>query len=112
MLNSDINERNNRNSSLNLVFPGFMRETEGGGTYVWCEGNKIVECSAKFFKEVECVHSFKKALIDFYASFQFSLLYFYCLITSHSQLLIVLFAVVFLIVISSDYFMYIFNCDY
>ena len=31
MLNSDINERNNRNSSLNLVFPGFMRETEGGG---------------------------------------------------------------------------------
>ena len=69
VLNSDINERNNRNSSLNLVFPGFMRETEGGGTYVWCEGNKIVECSAKFFKEVECVHSFKKALIDFYASF-------------------------------------------
>ena len=71
----------------------------GGGTNGWCEGNKIVECSAKFFKEVECVHSFKKALIDFYASFQFSLLYFYCLITSHSQLLIVLFAVVFLIVI-------------
>ena len=31
VLNSDINERNNRNSSLNLVFPGFMRETEGGG---------------------------------------------------------------------------------
>ena len=70
VLNSYINERNNRNSSLNLVFPGFMRETEGGGgTYVCCEGNKIVECSAKFFKEVECVHRFKKALIDFYASF-------------------------------------------
>ena len=30
VLNSDINERNNRNSSLNLVFPGFMRETEVG----------------------------------------------------------------------------------
>ena len=73
-----------------------MKPRGAGGTYVWCEGNKIVECSAKFFKEVECVHSFKKALIDFYASFKFSLLYFYCLITSYSQLLIVLFAVVFL----------------
>ena len=31
VLNSDINERNNRNSSLNLVCPGFKRETEGGG---------------------------------------------------------------------------------
>ena len=30
VLNSDINERNNRNSSLNLVCPGFKRETEGG----------------------------------------------------------------------------------
>ena len=29
VLNSDINERNNRNSSLNLVCPGFKRETEG-----------------------------------------------------------------------------------
>ena len=55
VLNSDINERNNRNSSLNLVCPGFKRETEGGGggggTYIWCEGNKIVECTTKFFKE-------------------------------------------------------------
>ena len=57
VLNSDINERNNRNSSLNLlVCPRFQRETGGGGweggTYIWCKGNKIVECSsAKFFKE-------------------------------------------------------------
>ena len=50
VLNSDITERNNRNSSLNLVCPGFKRETVGG-TYIWCEGNKIVEWSAKFFKE-------------------------------------------------------------
>ena len=49
--------------------------------------------------KIECAHSFKKALIDFYASSQFSLLYFYCLITSYSQLLIVLFTVVLLIVI-------------
>ena len=52
--NSDINERNNRNNSLNLVCPRFKRETvgrAGGRTYSWCEGNKIVECSAKFSKE-------------------------------------------------------------
>ena len=50
-------------------------------------------------KTIECVHSFKKAFIDFYASSYSSLLYFYCLITSYSQLLIVFFTVVFLIVI-------------
>ena len=71
----------------------------GGGAFIWCEGNKIVECSVKFFKKIECVHSFKKAFIDFYASSYSSLLYFYCLITSYSLLLIVLFTVVFLIVI-------------
>ena len=52
-----VNERNN---SLNLVCPRFKREIEGGGggggragtgTFIWCEGNKIVECSANFFKE-------------------------------------------------------------
>ena len=49
VLNSDINDRNNRNNSLNLVCPRFKRETVGGGgggrgrTYSWCEGNKIVE---------------------------------------------------------------------
>ena len=51
-----VNERNNRNDSLNLVCPRFKHEIEGGGdartgTFIWCEGNKIVECSAKFFKE-------------------------------------------------------------
>ena len=54
VLNSDINERNNRNNSLNLVCPRFKRETVGwgvGGTYSWCESNKIVECSAKLSKE-------------------------------------------------------------
>ena len=54
VLNSDINDQNNRNSSLNLVCPHFKRETEcggrgGGGAYFWCKGNKTVECSAKFF---------------------------------------------------------------
>ena len=53
VLNSDINNQNNRNSSLNLVCPHFKRETEcggrGGGAYFWCKGNKTVECSAKFF---------------------------------------------------------------
>ena len=56
VLNSDINEGNNRNSSLNLVCPRFKREIEGGGgggtgTFIRCEGNNIVECTAKFFKE-------------------------------------------------------------
>ena len=51
-----VNEGNNRNNSLNLVCPRFKLETEGwgggvAGTYSWCEGNKIVECSAKFSKE-------------------------------------------------------------
>ena len=54
VLNSDINERNNRNNSLNLVCPRFKREIDGSGVG-WggrtFEGNKIVECSAKFFKE-------------------------------------------------------------
>ena len=56
VLNWDINDRNNRNNSLNLNCPRFKGETVGGGggggggverTYSWCEGNKI-----------ECVHSF------------------------------------------------------
>ena len=45
IMNSD-NEQNNRNNSLNLVCSRFKRETVcggGGGTYSWCEGNKIVE---------------------------------------------------------------------
>ena len=31
VLNSDINDQNNRNGSLNLVCPHFKRETECGG---------------------------------------------------------------------------------
>ena len=31
VLNSDINDQNNRNTSLNLVCPRFKRETVGGG---------------------------------------------------------------------------------
>ena len=54
VLNSDNNERNNRNSSLNSVFPRLRREIEvgggGGRTFGHGEGNKIVECSPKFFK--------------------------------------------------------------
>ena len=70
VLNSDINERNNRNSSLNLVFPRFKLEIERGGgertfgvraTILW---NAV----SNSLKKIECVHSFKKALIDFYAS--------------------------------------------
>ena len=33
VLNSDINDRNSRNSSLNLVCPCFKRETEEGRTF-------------------------------------------------------------------------------
>ena len=75
VLNSDINERNNRNSSLNLlVFPRFCVRPRGGGggkggptfgvraTRLW---NAAVPNS---LKKIECVHSFKRALIDFYAS--------------------------------------------
>ena len=53
VLNSDIlNERNNTNNSLNLLCPRCKRETGGGGkTYISCEGNEIVEYSAKFFEE-------------------------------------------------------------
>ena len=49
-------------------------------------------------KKIECAHSFKKVLIDFYASsllsFYFYFLLSYFLITSYSQFLIVIFTVV------------------
>ena len=54
VLNLDINDGNNRSSSLHSVCPWFKRETEWGagwGTYFWCEANKIVKCSVKFFKD-------------------------------------------------------------
>ena len=58
-----VNERNNRNNSLNLVYPRFKRETGGGvagGTYIWCEGNKIVEYTASSLKKIKSVDSFKR----------------------------------------------------
>ena len=61
------NPGNSQNSSLNLVCTRFKRETEGGRTFsVWAAGLwKTIPFS---FKKIECVHSFKTALIDFYAS--------------------------------------------
>ena len=71
-----------------------------GGHTVGVRATSLWNAVPNSLKKIECVHSFKKALIDFYASSLFSLLYyFYCLITSYSQLLIVLFTVLFLIVI-------------
>ena len=61
------NPGNSQNSFLNLVCPRFKRETKAGRTFsvraagLW----KTIPIS---FKMIECVHSFKKALIDFYAS--------------------------------------------
>ena len=70
MLNSDIlNERNNRNS-LNLVCPHFKREIErrgGGGTF-GVRATRLWNAVPNSLEKIECVHSFKKALIDFYAS--------------------------------------------
>ena len=74
--NSDINERNNRNNSLNLVCPRFKRETvgrgEGGGRWeghtVGVRATRLWNAVPNSLKKIECVHSFKKALIDFYAS--------------------------------------------
>ena len=71
VLNSDINERNNRKNSFNLVCPRFKRETVGGGggehtVGVW--PTALWNAVPNSLKKIECVHSFKKALIDFYAS--------------------------------------------
>ena len=61
------NPGNSQNSSLNLVCLRFKRETEGGRTFsVWVAG--LWETIPISLKTIECVHSFKKALIDFYAS--------------------------------------------
>ena len=54
VLNSDIYNQNNWNSSLNSaltssVKPSVGEGAGGGGAYVWGKGNKTVECSAKFF---------------------------------------------------------------
>ena len=51
VLNSDINNQHNWNSSLNSALTSSVKPSvgEGGGAYFWCKGNKTVECSAKFF---------------------------------------------------------------
>ena len=68
--NSDINERNNRNDSLNLVCPRFKREIDrvGGGHSFGVRAIRLWNAVSNSLKKIECVHSFKKALIDFYAS--------------------------------------------
>ena len=67
VLNSDINERNNKNSSLNLVCPRFKHETElgGGGRTFGLRATRLWNAVPNPLKKNECVHSFKKALIDF-----------------------------------------------
>jgi len=64
VLNSDINDRNNRNSPLNLVCPRFERETERGVLLV-LEEQVFWNAVPNSLKKIECVHSFKKALIAF-----------------------------------------------
>ena len=71
VLNSHIlNERNYRNNSLNLVCPRFKREIEAGADVhlVWGQQDCGMHAVPNSLKKIECVRSFKKALIDFYAS--------------------------------------------
>ena len=68
MLNLDIlNEGNNRNP-LNLVCPHFKREIERGGRTFGVRATRLWNAVPNSLKKIECAHSFKKALIDFYAS--------------------------------------------
>ena len=60
------NPGNSQNNSLNLVCPRFKSETEGGRTFsVWAAA--LLKTIPISLKKIECVHSFKEALIDFYA---------------------------------------------
>ena len=71
LLNSDINERNNRKSCLNLVFPRLKCEIErGGGRTFGVRATRLWKAVPNSLKKFECVHSliFKKTLIGFYAS--------------------------------------------
>ena len=72
VLNSDINEGNTRNDSLNLVCPRFKREIEeggGGGAGGRREQGhsfnvraiRLWNAVSNSLKTIECVHSFKKA---------------------------------------------------
>ena len=64
MLNSDINERNNRNNSLNLVCPRFKREIEAGGgrgkRTLGVRATRLWNAAPNSLKKIQCVHSFKK----------------------------------------------------
>ena len=67
VLNSDNNERNNRNSSLNLVFPRLRREIEVGGGggggdahLVTVRATRLWNAVPNSLKEIECVHSLKR----------------------------------------------------
>ena len=63
-----VNERNNRNDSLNLVCPCFKREIDRvGGHSFGVRAIRLWNAVSNSLKKIECVHSFKKALIDFYA---------------------------------------------
>jgi len=67
LLNSDINERNSRYGSLNLVCRRFKQESEGGRS-ISVRTARLWNALPKFLKKSTNVHSFKKGLIDFYAS--------------------------------------------
>ena len=61
VLNSDLNDRCSRNGSLNLVFPRFKQESEGGRTFA-LRAARLWNTIPNFLKKIECVHRFNKAL--------------------------------------------------
>ena len=66
ILNSDINERNSKNGSLNLVCPRFKPESEGGRS-LSVRAATLWNALPNSLKKSTNVYSFKKDLIDFYA---------------------------------------------
>ena len=67
VLNSDTNDRN-------LACPRFKRETEGDVRTFSGRSARLWNTIQNSLKKIECVLSFKKALIDYFASSQFPLL--------------------------------------
>ena len=63
ILNSDINDRNSRYGSLNLVCPRFTRESEGGRSYSM-RAARIWNTFPNSLKKSTNVHSFKNGLIE------------------------------------------------
>ena len=63
VLNSDINERNNRNNSLNLLCPPFKREIEGGGgergrgRTFGVRAARLWNAVSNSLNKIQCVHS-------------------------------------------------------